>query len=146
MGRYGTGIEYHGVAGRQPERHDRRGEHQRPRYQQLCAQRPQPRRFEQLGPLHDDRKLNVDKAAPAVSVVTANPNPSNGLISGNSAQPAVQVDATFADAGPSLAASIDGVTDGTSSGTYGTPSGIDPSMPVRAFIPLWRLTRTTKSS
>ena len=80
--------------------------------------------------------LNVDKAPPAVSVVTANPNPSNGLISGNAAQPAVQVDATLVDAGPSLAASIGGVTDGTSSGADGTPSGIDPSMPVRAFIPL----------
>ena len=80
--------------------------------------------------------LNVDKAAPAVSVVTAKPNPTNGLISGSAAQPAVQLDATFVDAGPSLAASIGGVTDGTSSGADGTPSGIDPSMPVRAFIPL----------
>lgn len=80
--------------------------------------------------------LNVDKAAPTVSAVTAKPNPTNGLISGSASQPAVQVDATFVDAGPTLAASIGAVADGTSGTADGTPSGIDPSMPVRAFIPL----------
>ncbi|MFN8465930.1 MAG: multicopper oxidase domain-containing protein [Caldilineaceae bacterium] len=76
--------------------------------------------------------LNVDKTAPTVSGVTAKPNPTNGLISGSAAQPAVQVDATFVDAGAVLAAAVGSVTDIPDN----QAPGIDSSSPIRAFIPL----------
>ncbi len=64
--------------------------------------------------------LTVDKTGPATSGVSANPNPSNGLVGFNSSTPAIRVTASFSDTASNITAA-EGFIDAVGANGTGFP-------------------------